>query len=155
MKNPKDGPSQYDEHSVCGLPLPKLLLELINSGHWKHPGDDVILAALPFLKDPVVFLNSPRTAYLMAANETSSAIFHEYRGSKEDEKPLPWLDVEASHLIAINKNIGDDVAIALDYRSNPDDPRVLASDWHSGPGCFWREVSPSFTEFVKLLGIES
>ncbi len=92
-----------------------------------------MLAAIPFLKDPVVFLLSPShiaaQTNLFPDDERYSLFFHEYRGSTNQEKPLPWLDAEATFFLAVNKNIGDDVAIALDYRTNRDDPRVVATHW--------------------------
>jgi hypothetical protein len=63
-----------------------------------------------------------------------------------------WLDVEQAVLIAVNRILGDDVAIALDYRTNPADPRVVASDFWTNPHqCSWRTVTPTFSEFVRLL----
>jgi hypothetical protein len=67
---------------------------------------------------------------------------------------LPWLDVERAVFIAVNRHIGDDLGIALDYRTGTDDPRVAASDWSSGDGCLWREVTPRFSEFVERLGLD-
>jgi hypothetical protein len=43
---------------VRGLTVPPLLAGLVDSGRWRHPGDDVMRAALPWFEDPVVFLSS-------------------------------------------------------------------------------------------------
>jgi hypothetical protein len=50
---------------------------------------------------------------------------------------------------------GDDTWVVLDYRSDPTNPRVVANEWPSGPppGTAWREVAPSVTDFLRLLGI--
>lgn len=46
----------------------------------------------------------------------------------------------------------DDVAVALDYRTDPADPRVVASDFWTDPHqCAWRLVTPTFTEFAARL----
>ncbi len=37
-------------------------------------------------------------------------------------------------LIAVNRESGADVAIALDYRTSMTDPRVVASDWQGQEG---------------------
>jgi hypothetical protein len=88
-----------------------------------------------------------------------SALFHVVRGSVVGPGDLPWLDVEQAVNIAVNKRPGDDVAIALDYRTDPSDPRVVGSDaWtgHHETGRFqyvWREVAPSFSAFAEALGL--
>jgi hypothetical protein len=149
---------RFDDISVNGLTLPKLLLDLMEQGKWKHPGDPVIQTVIPFLKDPVVFLSSSQHIAFESqgflADDPQNAFFREYRGAPGIDKPLPWLDVDRALFVAVNRNIGDDVGIALDYRSDVDDPRVVASDW-SFNGlhgvCNWREVSSTFTNFVRLL----
>jgi hypothetical protein len=39
---------------------------------------------------------------------------------------LPWLDAERAVLIAVNRHIGDDVAIALGYRNDTMHPAVAS-----------------------------
>jgi hypothetical protein len=75
------------------------------------------------------------------------------RGSRTGSRvELPWLDVEQAILIAVNRNPGDDVAVALNLRTNPTDPAVVASDFWSRPRqCQWRPVTPTFTEFATRL----
>jgi hypothetical protein len=45
--------------TVHGLALPQLLVDLLDSGRWRHPGDDVLSAAVPWFEDPLDFLRSP------------------------------------------------------------------------------------------------
>ena len=40
------------------LPLPPLLKELIALKRWKHPGDDVLKALIPFIREDLVFLET-------------------------------------------------------------------------------------------------
>jgi hypothetical protein len=76
------------------------------------------------------------------------------RGSRLRERvELLWLDADRSLFVAVNRRPGDDVGIALDYRTNVLDPRVVASDWGSGQACVWREVAPTFSDFVRILGL--
>lgn len=77
------------------LPLPPLLIEMMEDGRWSHSGTE----------------------------------------------------------IAINRIPGDDIAIALDYRTSMTDPRVIGTEWIDGTncGCFWREISSSFTALAKLV----
>jgi hypothetical protein len=67
---------------------------------------------------------------------------------------LPWLDPELAVLIAVNRDPGDDIAVALDYRSDAVEPRVVASDFWTDPRhCSWRLVTPTFTGFAAALGL--
>jgi hypothetical protein len=147
--------------TVNGLPLPEILVALIGRGRWIHPGDAQLRDVIPFLVDPVVFLRSPEAMAFestghLADDPQSSVIFHAMRGSRTPEPlELPWLDVDRSFFIAVNKWPGDDVGIALDYRSGLADPRVVASDWGTGATCLWREVAPTFTCFIQRIGLSS
>jgi hypothetical protein len=145
---------------VNGLPVPSLLVELLKQHRWRHPGDEALRDLIPFLREPVDFLTSVeamrRESAGSLANEPRFAkVFHMARGSRSAEPvSLPWLDVELSLFVAVNRFPGDDLAIALDYRTDATDPRVVASDWDEGPGgCEWREVAPSFSQFVRTLGV--
>jgi hypothetical protein len=160
----QDGPGL----TVRGLALPQLLADLLDSGRWRHPGDDVLRAVVPWFEDPLVFLHSPgamhRASWFLYEDGTAddprgSALFHVVRGSVAGPSDLPWLDIEQAFDIAVNKRPGDDVSIALDYRTDPSDPRVVGSDaWtdQHQTGRFqyvWREVAPTFSAFAEALGL--
>ena len=145
-----------NRYVVNGLPLPTLLIELLQQGKWKHPGEDIIQDVIPFLHAPMQFMvdsdwmNSETRCF---DDDLDDELFHQTRGSKSSAPiELPWLDCERMVFIAICKYPGDDVAIALDYRTNSDDPRVVASDLQDNE-YYWREVTPTFTEFVERLGL--
>jgi hypothetical protein len=153
----------HSEHdwSVRGLRLPARLVSLLRSGRWRDPEKSALYSLLPWFEDPLVFLTSVegmrrenRSLDLMADDEPSSRLFRVLRGGRERQSvDLPWLDVEQAVLIAVNRNSGDDVALALDYRTSTADPRVVASDFWTDPRqCAWRIVTPTFTEFVSRLG---
>ncbi len=146
-------------YKVNELPLPSLLVELLQKGRWQHPGDEALQRLIPFLREPVDFLTTVEgmrreSTGFLADEPRIAKVFHMTRGSKKGEPVcLPWLDVELAVFVAVNRMSGDDLGIALDYRTGKVDPRVVASDWDEGPGgCKWREVSPSFSQFVHLLG---
>jgi hypothetical protein len=154
--------------TVHGLALPRLLVSLLDSGRWRHPGDDVLTAVVPWFEDPLDFLGSPgrmrwESHFLYedgsADNRRDSAFFHVIRGSVAGPSDLPWLDVEQAFNIAVNRRPGDDVAIALDYRTDPSDPRVIGSDvWTSQHQAgrvqyAWRQVAPAFSAFAEALGL--
>jgi hypothetical protein len=147
-------------YEVNGLQLPPLFVELLQQRRWQHPGDEALRRLIPFLREPVDFLASVeamrRESSGSLADEPSVAkVFHMARGSRSAEPVcLPWLDVEMSVFVAVNRCPGDDLAIALDYRTGATDPRVVVSDWDEGAaGCNWREVAASFSLFVHLLGV--
>jgi hypothetical protein len=150
-----------NKFEVNGLPLPAALVALLEQGKWRHPGHQMMRAVIPFLHDPVIFLQSidamsreSRGSVSFADDSDASEFFHEVRGSDYSERvELPWLDVEKMIFIAVNEEIGADVAIALDYRTSMTDPRVLASEWTGGEGCLWRIVTPTFSEFLIRIGL--
>ena len=141
------------------LIFPPLLVELMNTGRWKQPSDEKIKQVIPFLLEPVDFLLDVdgirrESSGVLADMSDMSEFFHEYRGSKTSEKDLPWLDVDRALFVAVNRVAGADIAIALDYRTDVNDPRVVASDWWSGNKTHcWREVESRFSDFVRKLGI--
>jgi hypothetical protein len=115
----------------------------------------------PFLVDPVDFLQTIATMAFESPRPLDqdahiSEVFHTARGSESAQAAtLPWLDAEKTVFIAVNRHIGDDVAIALDYRTDADDPRVVASEWQSGAGgCLWRPVTATFTQFARALKLD-
>lgn len=128
------------------------------AGRWVHPGDDVMQKKVPFIRDPLIFLNSRddmvcNSGPLMEPDEVAQETFSEYRGSIVGHRDLPWIDVEQSLFVICNRIPGDDVGIALDYRTGVNSPRVVGSDWQSGAACLYREINPSFDAFVELLGL--
>jgi hypothetical protein len=150
-----------DEFIINGLPLPPLLISLIQQGKWKHPGEDVLYTVIPFLKDRMDFMTPEQRRF-----ETEGQLeivdlpiqvphMRQARGSKAS-KPLelPWLDVEKMIFLAIGQYRGDEEAIALDYRTSMTDPRVIATEYREREGFFWREVTPTFTEFVEQIGFK-
>ena len=144
----------------ASLQLPILLKDLIATSMWIHPGDKRIRELIPFIEEPIDFLKSKdqmdfNCGPLMAQNEMENYFFHEYRGSAFPcGRDLPWIDVEKSVMIAVNRRIGDDLGIALDYRTIAEDPRVIGSDW-SDEGCSWREIAPTFSTFCIRSGLLS
>jgi hypothetical protein len=142
-----------------GLPLPPLLVSMMEAGTWIHPGTEKLREVAPFIQDPLAILPSLESMLfnsgpLMGARDTENARFHEYRGSTISARDLPWIDVEKTIFITCNERIGDDCGIALDYRTCPFNPRVICSDWHSGVnGVLYREIAESFDDFAIKSGL--
>ena len=138
------------------LDLPPLLYKLIETNQWVHPGDTQLRNKIPFIREPVAFLNFkghmlPESGPLMEIDKSEDRFFSEYKGSIYGYRDLPWIDIEKTIFIIINKIPGDDLGIALDYRLDVNNPRVVASDWQSGEGVKYIEICPSFESFVTLL----
>ena len=153
-----------------GIPLPPLLVSLIREGRWRQPSDSVIQVVIPVLQgQPVDFARNEAEmrSFTAGARELVEDFLHQEQSDWHLEisrvakslpgKPvpdLPWLDIDLAIYIADNRNWGEDLAIALDYRSDRSDPRVVVTDHHwGGRGCRWSEVSPSFSQFVNQLGL--
>jgi hypothetical protein len=78
------------------------------------------------------------------------------RGSAEASPvELPWLDVEQALVIGGGASYGDDTWVVLDYRTGANDPRVAMNVWKAGKPSEveWRELAPSMSEFLKMLGV--
>ncbi len=140
--------------SVNGLPLPQLLVDLLATGGWRHPGDEAVRRVIPFLSDAVDFLSIQQMEIEsrghLADNPSTAELFHDVRGARPfAANELPWRDVTRSVMIAVNREPGADVAIALDYRTSLDTPRVIASNWQWEPTKThqWALVSHTFPEF--------
>jgi hypothetical protein len=74
------------------------------------------------------------------------------RPERRYHRGLTWLDVDQTVLIAVNEYPGDDVALALDYRTDTANPRVVASDiWTDTTQYSWRIVTPTFTDLLTAL----
>lgn len=158
----RDTLSAMEKSMVRGLVLPVQLTSLLCQGRWCHPGDAEMARLIPWFEDPLDFLanteqmtRESRSMDRFADDEGSSALFREIRGSSQQAAvELPWLDVEQAVLVAVNRHAGDDVALALDYRSNPADPCVVGSDFWTNPRqCEWRPVTPTFSAFVHALSL--
>ncbi|MEM7412163.1 MAG: hypothetical protein AAF430_18185 [Myxococcota bacterium] len=142
--------------TIHGLELPPLLIALESAGRWVHPGDDALAAAFPELRgDPVDFLSFEDMGRESRPRDAIE-ILRLCRGSNDGRRDLPWLDTEQSLFLAVNRHPGDDVAIALDYRTSPSDPRVVVSGWPPSDQdgtCAWTEKFVSFAAFAAALDL--
>jgi hypothetical protein len=145
-----------------GLVVPPLLLDLLRDCRWRHPGEAALDRVMPWFKDPLHFLDSVQameresnSLAFLTDDEASARLFRQTRGTGQvSPVDLPWLDVDKAFLVAVNERPGDDVAIALDYRTDYTDPRVVASDFWTDPRiCSWREVTPTFSALVGAFGL--
>jgi hypothetical protein len=158
---------------VNGLVLPAVLISAMKSPRWPTgrvrtgplPGTAPFLATFDLEMIPPVELliddNIASTATLCRfADRPRLAESHRLRrgGKAEQAVELPWLDVEKAVVFGGGADYGDDLWLVLDYRTIADDPRVVANEYLregvTPMGCFWRQITPSFSAFCRRLGIE-
>lgn len=136
--------------------IPQLLLTLIESGQWHHPGDDVLYRVIPLLSDPIDFRSwIPSTVASELQGSFTPRDFESFKMYRNNQpaRPLPWLNADEAVFIAVNRIPGDDVAIALDFRDAKVEPKVVASHYRDNKSLEWFEVAATFAEFAQLLGL--
>lgn len=162
MNRPNKDQAPETSTRVRGLLLPIPLIELLATGQWRHPGDDTLRKIMPWFKDPLDFLTDVHQIRRESASldhltdhEDTAKFFRQTRGNASaDPVELPYLDVDLAVLIAVNRVPGDDVAVALDYRTSASDPRVVASDFWTDPHqCSWRTIASTFSAFIAALNL--
>jgi len=154
---------KLSQYHINGLPLPPLLIELIEQDKWVHPGKAMLDRVIPFFRSEVVFLQTIRgMVFESGLTQRDFKLWHDHYPHMFDfhsdftqrENKLPWRDAKYSFFIATCASPGDDIAIALDYRLSMTKPRVIACNWHTDiQGCPWEIVSPDFPSFAKTIGL--
>ncbi len=150
--------------------VPDLLLDLIAEGKWLQPSKHQWETITPWLKEPIDQVDLLLSLDKMQSESRGLDYLTGLQWSICSSKILThyqdhslWLNADKAFLIAVNREIGSDLALALDFRKTPSNPRVIASvyvDQHDISKAeksnlqqeqmhFWREVSPCFHEFVK------
>jgi|GEM_PF-1926989 len=152
---------------INGHKLPDLLVKFINQGKWVH-GEKLPESKLKNLlkksrlESISVWMNgieSMKRNHLRHFYQHDDEFDSDYipdmekvygvRSSKYSGKPISeaqYLDVDNAVLIA-DTGFNEDM-IHLDFRSNSDDPRVLA---YIGAAYEWTTIAPDFTTFAKEL----
>jgi hypothetical protein len=146
---------------VNNLPLPKLLLDLIKANKWelpeeqsafktvfKHTMDEKLIRGLLYSLKTM----KSETAALFEDNPSFIEMFH----GKKDENFNPG-DIDPTKVVFIGDlGLGSDQPIALDYRLDESNPKVITLLWRSLPkGNRWITISENFEEFVEMIGLES
>ena len=146
-------PFEEDNAHINGLPLPSVLLTLMNAGRWKRP-DDLAEWNRVF---PVC--GSDSSLYKL---ETMQRVNKDWL---DEQNPL-WfgvpdalkapgdIDPRLSVLIG-DLGTGYDQPIALDYRASIENPRVLTLEWSEVADKInlWSEIAPHVTAFAEWIGL--
>lgn len=150
------------ELNVNGLALPPLLVELIETGRWRQPNDEAMELALPWFEDRLDLLltveeMARESGGLRQQSLTDPDFWQTAIATNKPERidDTSWLDAERAILIAVNREYGSDVAVALDFRTDSVDPRVLGSEWADCNDDThihrWRLAADRFSQFVVQL----
>lgn len=145
--------------NIHGLPLPKLLQELMEQGRWKKPANVIALKQMTGSQFPedFTFLNidgmrrESRPVHLVEDKKLAK-IYH-LASSKSLGKPITndeILDIDNSVCIAVNWS---EEAICLDYRPSINNPRVVVSVCKEGQFTEWKVAAPDFPSFARLLSL--
>lgn len=143
---------------IRGMRFPQPFIELWTAGQWEQPSEHLIQSLIPCLDGPIEFIEEMDWMVLensghLADSPEGVQLNRAYHGSESQEKPdLPWLDVDQALFVAVNRLHGDDLGIAIDFRTSLENPRVVASRWCYSLGRIeWELVTNTFTEFLERL----
>jgi len=154
------------------LEIPSVVLETMRRGVWPRGRvrGALLQMAAPFIADTdLELVQTPEEmreggsgiADLQSLRQFADSVglgeqFRVKRGSGgAGPVELPWLDVEQALVIGGGADYGDDTWVVLDYRANRTDPRVVVNAWSADrpPQVEWRELAPSVTSFLQMLGV--
>ncbi|HEY7315357.1 MAG TPA: TIGR02996 domain-containing protein [Gemmataceae bacterium] len=142
---------------VNGLPLPRLLVDLLADGRWASPDFAAVLQLFPeereFCPYALPVMQSETLGYQGQASRM-------WLGTADPRRPPGDLVPRLAVLIA-DFGIGADRPIALDYRVSLGQPRVVVLCWSAydpaipwGDDNRWVEAAPSFQAFAELIGLQ-
>jgi hypothetical protein len=135
------------------LPLPNLLVEMLNSGRWKAPDDKELIKKIGIEDaDDLSFLSlagmeSNTNQLRQLALNGYSDLMGLCSGNVE-LLPEGYLDVTKAIVIAAT--YGDE-ALCLDY-SNSIEPKIVVTN-NTGSSTRWLLVAENFEKFVEILGL--
>lgn len=143
---------------VNGLKIPTRLVELIEAGRFKCPADVTVLAEITGAGDAEGFgfaslegLTRGTAAEIELQKQPYGHLYG-LTASSDPNAPrdLDLLDVDRSVPIAGNY---DEEQIALDYRENLDEPKVVCNTpMPNSKPARWRVIALTFDEFADRLG---
>ncbi len=145
--------------NVSDLPLPPLLVELIETRRWKSPRDVARLADVAGFKNPrkLEFMKPDgmqrETNALIALYEQGYAETYGLTRSAEDETSPDDPSRVDVRLVVVVANNWEEEGLCLDYRPGLEQPRVLAGAWTEDEGApmRWRVIARDFSTFVEML----
>jgi hypothetical protein len=139
---------------VDGLAIPELLQAMLAAGRWPRTSDEASKQRSRSLvpEDRIrrlrkIFLYPPPFVTVARIVAGSGKGFYSWYGALHELVP------EASIPIG-DFGLGADAPILLDYRANPDEPRVIHLEWSDDDSSnYWVVMTRNFASFVELLGL--
>ena len=138
------------------LPIPRELTPLINSGFWPRDGNEankqnseslvpesIIRGFAP--EESKIYFEPPPFATVANLMKGQGRIFW-----ADPHAAIQEIDPELTLIIG-DFGIGSDAPLALDYRQDLYEPRVIRLRWAEN-GNHWVEIAPNFADFVRHLG---
>lgn len=143
---------------VGNLPLPKRLIDLVESGLWPQTADEALRQNLRSLvskeriqlfapQEDRIYLLSPPFHTVAKRMSGKGGNFWSKYGALEGIAP------DLSVVIA-DFGIGSDSPILLDYRKDPDSPTVIRLLWRKPASNIWVRCAETFDEFADMLQLE-
>lgn len=144
---------------INNLELPPLLIDLIETGKWKlSEKQEKFKAVFQHTMSP---LQIRGLLYPLKTMESETNVFYKdtpdliemFHGQKDIN--FDPGDVDPTQIVCIGDlGLGSDQPIALDYRNNFAQPKVITLLWRNLPaGNRWIIISNSFEEFVEKIGL--
>jgi hypothetical protein len=153
----RGGSTRTNDAPIGGLPLPKRLLALIDSGLWPTTSDEERRQNIQSLisreriqhsapeQDRIYFFRPPFRTIAQRMNGAEKAFWSKW-GALSDIAPDLALDLG-------DFGLGADSAIALDYRY--DNPPVIRLVWRKPEPNTWIRCADTFDQFADMLGLDS
>jgi hypothetical protein len=136
---------------VNGLPLPRELVALMESGRWKMPVNRSGVDRL-FPENRGLYLYG-----IDLMDSETRTLFDPHRqgrmwlGAPDSIDPLGDIDPCLAVLVA-DLGLGYEQPIALDYRVSRDRPRVITQRWSErGDSSRWVVVAPDIQSFAEMV----
>ncbi|MFN3201464.1 MAG: hypothetical protein ACE366_23885 [Bradymonadia bacterium] len=154
------------------LPLPPLLLEMLNTGRWPKNSEEASTQQYEAqwvpraqvsafcLRDAIYLLSPP----FLTVRESALANPSYWLAANNGMGAARGLDMDLAIDLA-EFEIGDDSSLVLDYRNSMERPQVLCNYWKAIPEKrgssvlsdslvpIWQVVAPDFPTMVKQLGL--
>lgn len=138
------------------LPIPRELTLLIDSGYWPRDGNEAgeqnvnslvpeaIVRGFAPEENQIFFYPPPFFTVANRMNGVELNFWVDPRTAIHEIDP-------AFTLIIGDFGLGSDAPLALDYREQLDEPKVIYLRW-AQDGNHWVEIAPNFADFVRQIG---
>ena len=142
---------------IDGLPIPEMLLAAVDAGKWPRTAEEALKQNLHSLvaEDRIRRLAAEESKiylYPPPFHTVAQVVVHDAADFYAKFGALNQLVPEAAVEIA-DFGLGSDAPILLDYRADPNNPKVIRLRWPgNGAANQWVVMAPDFRSFANALG---